>query len=316
MSSESEKTSLVLFYSTALLIFAETLILRAVPQLFPILATIPLIFVGQILNQRFFILSLIITNSTFFVLSFSEFNLNQIYFSKRFFINFFISSILVFSLFYFLKLNLKKKINDEKVLIFLTFFVLFVLLLFNFLYFYRLDHKELNDFLVKFFSKIIEGSGSSIELSKTNIIETVVRLIPSINAFILLTSLILNFFLTDLILKKLNILKTFSLGFKKFNMPQTLFLIFNIIFFLSILVSGEIKFHLITSVIVFSFLLFYQGLIYFSKFFEKYNLNIFLKILIIFLLFIFLGYVLFLTIFIVGYIINLKSIFIKGFKRK
>jgi hypothetical protein len=99
-------------------------------------------------------------------------------------------------------------------------------------------------------------------------------------------------------------------------MPQTLFLIFNIIFFLSILVSGEIKFHLITSVIVFSFLLFYQGLIYFSKFFEKYNLNIFLKILIIFLLFIFLGYVLFLTIFIVGYIINLKSIFIKGFKRK
>ena len=84
MSSEPEKTSLVLFYSAALLIFAETLILRAVPQLFPILATIPLIFVGQILNQRFFILSLIITNSTFFFLSFSEFNLNQIYFSKRY----------------------------------------------------------------------------------------------------------------------------------------------------------------------------------------------------------------------------------------
>ena len=94
-------------------------------------------------------------------------------------------------------------------------------------------------------------------------------------------------------------------------MPQTLFLIFNIIFFLSIVVPGEIKFHLITSVIVFSFLLFYQGLIYFSKFFEKYNLNIFLKILIIFLLFIFLGYVLFLLVFLTGYYISLKRIITK-----
>ena len=314
MTVDSEKTLTVLLYSIALLIISETLILRSVPQLFPILATIPLIFVGQILKHRFFFISIILTNLTFFFLSFSDFNLNQIYFSKRFFINFFISSILVFSLFYFLKLNQKKKINDESVLIFFTFFVLFFLLIFNFIYFYRLDHQELRDFLFNFLSKIIKGSGSSIELPDTNIIESVIRLIPSINVFILLTSLMLNFFLTDLILKKLNILKRFSLSFNKFNIPQIIFLIFNIILISSIFAPGEIKFHLTTSTIVLSFLLFYQGLTYFSKFLEKFDLNIFLKISIIFLLFIFLGYVLFLTIFIVGYIISLKRIFAKRIK--
>ena len=84
----------------------------------------------------------------------------------------------------------------------------------------------------------------------------------------------------------------------------------NLIFF-TILLKGDLKFYFFSAVIVLSFLVFYQGLIYSYQFLNSLDINIFLKILIIFLLFIFLGYVLFLILFLSGYYISLKRIITK-----
>ncbi len=142
-------------------------------------------------------------------------------------------------------------------------------------------------------------------------IDFLIKVLPSLNAFVLMTFLIINFFFTNIILKKINFSRNYSIEFTKFFLPAKYFLIFNILVFSSVLLTNDLKFYSFSTVIVLSFLIFYQGLIYSYQFLNSLNLNNFLKILIIFLLFIFLGYVLFLLIFLSGYYISLKRIITK-----
>ena len=162
--------------------------------------------------------------------------------------------------------------------------------------------------MINFFSKLISDSDISERIAKENIVENIIRLIPSINAFTLLNFIIVNFLITNLILKKLNFIKNFSLNLKKFFIPTWFFLIFNALLLLSFFTIGELKYHISSTVIILSFLFFYQGFIYMYKFMEKFEINVFLKFLIIFLLFIFLGYVLLLTIFMIGYFKTLINV--------
>ncbi len=301
------KKKLILLYTVILLITSETLLLRLTPNIFPILNSIPLIFAGQILGNNPFFLSLILTNLFFFILYYNDIHIFEINFNLRFFFNFITISFFVYFLFYFLKLNKNKILSDDKVIINLNLLILFFLLAFNFFYFYRIDHQDLHNFILEFFSNVIKNQGLNKQIIDDNIIDFVIRIIPSINAFFLMTFLILNFLVTDLILKKLNFKKNFSLNLKTFSIPKKNFIFFNILILITTFLTGNLKLYFISASVVLSFLIFYQGLIYTLNFMEKFKVNVFLKILIIFLLFIFLGYVLFLSIFIIGYVISFKK---------
>tara|TARA_Y100001935_G_scaffold238379_1_gene224951 strand:+ start:385 stop:1329 length:945 start_codon:yes stop_codon:yes gene_type:complete len=302
------KNFIVLFYSIILILSSETLLLRLSPNLFPILCSIPLIFAGQIVSSKKFFSLIIITNIVFFFLYINDFYFFDLKFSLRFFLNYFTTSTLVFFLFRLLDSYKKNIISSEKVIIFFNFFVLLLLLIFNFFYYYQIDHQELRDFISQFFSNIVRNSNLQENIISEEGIDFVIKIIPSLNAFVLMTFLIVNFFLTNIILKKINFTRNYSIEFSKFFLPPKIFLIFNILIFFSILLTNDLKFYFFSTVILISFLIFYQGLIYSYQFLNSLDLNTYLKILIIFLLFIFLGYVLFLLIFLSGYYISLKRI--------
>ncbi len=306
-----DKNLIVLLYSVILVLSSETLLLRLSPSLFPILCSIPLIFAGQIISRRIFFSSIIITNVGFFFFYINDINFFDLKFTQRFFLNYIANSTLVFLLFRLLDLCKKNSINNEKVIIFFNLFVLSVVLIFNFFYYYQIDHQELRDFISQFFSKIIQNSNIQENIISEERINFLIKVIPSLNAFVLMTFIIINFFLTNIILKKINFTRNYSIEFSKFFLPPKIFLIFNILVFFSILLTNDMKFYFFSTVIVLSFLVFYQGLIYSYQFLDSLDLKIFLKILIIFLLFIFLGYVLFLLIFLCGYYISLKRIITK-----
>ena len=298
----------VLLYSVILILTSETLLLRLSPNLFPILCSIPLIFAGQIVSSKFFFSSIFITNIGFLFFYINDINFFDIKFTLRFFLNYLTTSTLVFFLFRLLRSYKKKLISNEKVIIFFNLFVLSLLLIFNFFYYYQIDHQELRDFISQFFSNIIKNSDIQENIISEEGIDFLIKIIPSLNAFVLMTFLIINFFLTNIILKKINFTRNYFIKFNEFFLPPKIFLIFNILIFFSILMTNDLKFYSFSMVIVLSFLVFYQGLVYSYRFLNSLNLNIFLKILIIFLLFIFLGYVLFLLIFLSGYYISLKRI--------
>ena len=311
MFLKRNKNFIVLFYSVILILSSETLLLRLSPNLFPVLCSIPLIFAGQIVSSKKFFSSIIITNIIFFFFYINDFYFFNLKFSLRFFLNYFTTSTLVFFLFRLLESYKKNIISSEKVIIFFNFFVLSLLLTFNFFYYYQIDHQELRNFISQFFSNIIRNSNLQENIISEEGIDFLIKIIPSLNSFVLMTFLIINFFLTNIILKKINFTINYSIEFRKFFLSPKIFLIFNILILLSILLTNELKFYFFSTVIVLSFLIFYQGLIYSYKFLNSLNINTLLKILIIFLLFIFLGYVLFLIIFLSGYYLSLKRIITK-----
>ena len=311
MFLKRNKNFIVLFYSIILILSSETLFLRISPNLFPVLCSIPLIFAGQIVSSKKFFSSIIITNIIFFFFYINDFYFFNLKFSLRFFLNYFTTSTLVFFLFRLLDSYKKNIISSEKVIIFFNFFVLSLLLIFNFFYYYQIDHQELRNFISQFFSNIIRNSNIQENIISEEGIDFLIKIIPSLNSFVLMTFLIINFFLTNIILKKINFTINYSIEFREFFLPPKIFLIFNILILLSILLTNEFKFYFFSTVIVLSFLIFYQGLIYSYKFLNSLNINTLLKILIIFLLFIFLGYVLFLIIFLSGYYLSLKRIITK-----
>ena len=89
---------------------------------------------------------------------------------------------------------------------------------------------------------------------------------------------------------------------------------FNFLFILSTQITGNLNYFFLNFTIVLSFLIFYEGFVSFFNYFKNLDVNNFLKIIIIFLLFIFLGYVLFLILFLLGFFINLKKIFKRTIK--
>ncbi len=305
------KDHIVLFYSVILILSSETLLLRLSPNLFPILCSVPLIFAGQIVSSRIFFFSITITNIVFFFLYYNEANFFDLKFTLRFFLNFFTTSTIILFLFKLLNSNKRNLISSEKVIILLNLFVLSLLLIFNFFYYYQTDHQELKEFISQFFSNIAQNPNIKENIINEGKIDFLIKIIPSLNAFVLMTFLILNFFFTNIILKRINFPRNYSIEFSEFFLPPKIFLFFNIFIFLSILLTNDLKLYSFSTVVVLSFLIFYQGLIYSYKFLNSFNLNNFLKILIIFLLFIFLGYVLFLLIFLHGYYLSLKRIITK-----
>ena len=302
---------IILLYSVILIFSSETLLVRLSPSLFPILCSIPLIFAGQIVSNKIFFSSIIFTNIGFFFLYINDVYFFDLKFTIRFFLNYFTTSTLIFFLFRFLNSYKRNLISSEKVIIFFNLLVLSLLLIFNFFYFYQTDHQELKDIISQFFSNIVQNSSIQESMISEERIDFLIKVLPSLNAFVLMTFLIINFFFTNIILKKINFSRNYSIEFTKFFLPAKYFLIFNILVFSSVLLTNDLKFYSFSTVIVLSFLIFYQGLIYSYQFLNSLNLNNFLKILIIFLLFIFLGYVLFLLIFLSGYYISLKRIITK-----
>ena len=302
---------IILLYSVILIFSSETLLVRLSPSLFPILCSIPLIFAGQIVSNKIFFSSIIFTNIGFFFLYINDVYFFDLKFTIRFFLNYFTTSTLIFFLFRFLNSYKRNLISSEKVIIFFNLLVLSLLLIFNFFYFYQTDHQELKDIISQFFSNIVQNSSIQESMISEERIDFLIKVLPSLNAFVLMTFLIINFFFTNIILKKINFSRNYSIEFTKFFLPAKYFLIFNILVFSSVLLTNDLKFYSFSTVIVLSFLIFYQGLIYSYQFLNSLNLNNFLKFLIIFLLFIFLGYVLFLLIFLSGYYISLKRIITK-----
>ena len=299
---------LILFYSIILILSFETLLFRLAPNLFPILCSIPLFFSGQIVSKKNFFFSIFITNVGFFFLYLNNIYFFDLKFTLRFFLNYLTTSTLIFVLFRLLNSYKKNLISSEKVIIFFNLFVLSLLLIFNFFYYYQVDHQELKDFIFKFFSSVVKDSNIQENIISEEGVDFLIKIIPSLNAFVLMTFLIINFFFTNFILKKINFPRNYFIEFSKFFLPTKIFLIFNILIIFTILLTGDLKFYSLSIIIVLSFLIFYQGLVYSSQYLNSLDIYFFLKIIIIFLLFIFLGYVLFLLIFLNGYYISLKRI--------
>ena len=171
------------------------------------------------------------------------------------------------------------------------------------------EQNQLRQYLNRFTDEFLKLKDIQSNIETSSLIETVVKIMPSINVFSFLLIFLFNFYVTKFFVNKFNFQIRYNFDIFEFEIPKIIFLSFNIFFILSTILPSGINYLFLNLTIALSFLIFYEGFVSFFNSLKGFEIHNFLKIIIIFLLFIFLGYLLFLILFLLGFFINLKKIF-------
>lgn len=304
-SKENNNQISVVLYSSLFFILTEIIFLRISTQFFFFFSHLPILFLCIILTQRQIINSFVLSAITLTLIK----NLSIFEF-----INYrdliFLSFVSLISLIFTFLNHLKKNENHSNGIIFsrLILILCFVLSVFILFYYRNLDHsamvESLSEILKKFNPKSLYYSGDTF----SEISSLIVNILPSVNFIVIISVFIINYRLATMICKSLKFLQNYSFSFKKISLekPYTfIFLFFTILQFLNFegieILSTNILIFLSLGYIVEG----YQNL---QTYFEKFEISPSIKFLIIFLLFIFLGYVLLLIIFLIGLYKNIKKL--------
>ncbi len=311
-SSQSNKQKyLIIFYATIFILVFQLLFLKISPQLYSILNPLPFLIIGLAVKLSDFLKScalalLILVFINFFSEDFSP---------KQLIIFHFITSFV--TIFFFGSYHLSKKINldSSNLLSGMIISFLFILSCFYILFFNDFEYEKLSAFLRKSIDKIISSYGLQQNNELDKVIKIIMIILPSINSLIFFITFSLNFIFSKFILKKFMIQQVENINFTNFTTP----LWFSLIYLMLLLIvltqnaSSQIFVLSINILICMSFSFLMEGYIVFNNYFKKIKLNNFIKFLIIFLLFVFLGYVLFLILLFIGIFENLSK---KATKRR
>ena len=304
-SKENKNQISVVLYSSLLFIFTEIILLKVSTQFFFFFSHLPIIFLCIILTQKQIINSIFLSVITLTLIK----NLSIFEF-----INYkdliFLSFVSLISLSFTFLNHLKKNENDMNGIIFSRLILVlgFVLSVFILFYYKNLDHsamiESLSEILRKFNPNSLDYSGKTF--SEMSLL--IVNILPSVNFLVIITVFIVNYRLATMICKSLKFIQNYSFSFNKISLEKLytyIFFFFIILKFLNLegieILSTNILIFLSSGYIV-------EGYQKLQAYFEKFEISSSVKFLIIFLLFIFLGYVLLLVIFLIGLYKNIKKL--------
>ena len=305
LSQSNKQKSLIIFYSTIFILVFQLLFLKISPQLHSIFNTLPFLIIGMAVKYSDFIKSCTLALLILVLINFfsEDFSLRQLI------IFHFITSFV--TIFFFGSYHLSKKINldSSNLLSGLIISFLFVLVCLYILFFNDFEYEKLNAFLKKSINQIISNYGLQKNNELDKVIQILMIILPSINSLIFFITFSLNFIFSKFILKKIMIKPVENINFTDFTTPLWFSLIYLMMLFFVLTQNPNSQMFILSINILicmsFSFLL--EGYIAFNNYFKKIKLNNLIKFIIIFLLFVFLGYVLFLILFFLGMFENISK---------
>ena len=311
MKSETDfkKDLIIITYSSVLITTTYLFLLKISPLIFSLLCFFPLICISIITNNKQTLASFIISIICICLAFKFPGNID------RSNISFLISNIIFifgFSYLLIILLDLDKNKNfGEK----LSLYVLITSLIFIALYFSYLSN-TINNLIMEIKEEYIASTvpqNKFIVKELNTLFEGITKIFPSINYIYHLFIIIGNVFIAKRLLKKFNFDLKKNLNFSNFLIPNWFLIIYLFFFFVIFLLQGELEKFILNVIISLSCIFLLSGIYIFKKFIEKINQPLFLKILILFLLFIFLGYVLILSLFFLGLINKIKHFFKEKF---
>ena len=305
LKENNYNASSVIFYSSFLILVSELLLVKISIQLFSIFSPLPLIFVALCINYRDFLISVMLSLLQIILLKFlipEFFPNNQIIFFHV------VISFLVLFFFAICNLSIKLKIESSNIvsgliLFFITFFSIFYLFFFN-----SIEHEEIRLFFKRIISEVLNAYKVQDKNNIDVLVNFILTILPSMNSLIFLTTFSFNFIFAKYILNKLSIKQNSQPSFDKLITPKWFSFLYLIILAIILIFksNSNIWIFLLNVIICMSFNYLLEGYKAFSNFFTKINLDKNIKFLIIFLLFLFLGYVLILMLLFLGFFENLK----------
>ena len=174
--------------------------------------------------------------------------------------NFLTISTIVFFFTFLLSENKKKKIGNEKIIVYLTFFSLIVSGILYYFSFSKIEQNQLREHLLNITNEFFKLQNSSEEINALPVIETIIHIVPSINVFSFLITFLINFNITRFFINKLNFSNKYSFEVLNFEIPIIVFFLFNFLFILSTQTSGNFHYLFFNCTITLSFLIFLKDL--------------------------------------------------------
>ena len=306
-SFERNSSLSIIVYSSFLILISEILLSRLSYQLYSIFAPLPFLFVGLLIS--FVNFSISISRSLLINLLLNIFYPGKLIPSQFIMFNFSISILSI--LFFYLsnKIN-QKKISMSQFISIVNIFFVIILLIFYMLFFGGSEQSQVKEFLKKLITEIFESYKVNQNQNIDNIVNNLVTILPSINLLLFMIIFSLNFVFANLIVKKLNFHTTIKIDLSKFYTPVWFSCLYLIFFIISLFFNESSIFQNlgVNCVICMSFSYLMEGYIFLSVILQKIKTHFMIKFSIIFLLFLFLGYVLLLIILILGIYRNFKKV--------
>ena len=289
-------------YSTIFITVSQFLLLKISPLVFNFFNFFPLLLIGLILDLRLTLISFSIS-SIFIYLIFSSVidstNLNLAYILSNILLTFLLAFIFIFLI--------KKKKAWGKILSFYTIFsstIMVSIFLFIFSEEVILIFEQIKDQYKLLFLKQESLNKSEID-SFFGIIQ---KIFPSINYVFHFVTVLINFYLSTIVIKKFRFHSSLNINYKEFEIDNWILYVFSLLVLISLFFSGDLNLLAVNLSICVAFIFFLKGYNIFYAFIDKLNQTKVIKNLVIFLLFIFLGYFLIFSLFFVGVIDKLKKI--------
>ena len=305
-SSQSNKQKpLIIFYSTIFIFVLELLFFKISPQLYSILNPLPFLIIGLAIKFSDFLKSCVLALLILVLINF----FSEDFSPKQLVIFHFITSFVTIFFFGSYHFSKRIKVDSSNMLSGIIISFLFILAFFYILFFSHFEYEKLSAFLEKSIDQIISNYGLQKNNELDKIMQIVMKILPSINSLIFFITFSLNFIFSKFILKTFMIKPVENVNFRDFTTPLWFSLIYLMILVIVITQNPNSQMFIFSINILicmsFSFLL--EGYIEFNNYLKKIKLNNFIKFIIIFLLFVFLGYLLFLVLLILGLFINIRK---------
>ena len=304
LKSETLKKTL---YSSIFLLVSESLFYKISPQLYSIFSFLPLIFIGLLIEIKYFVLSTFLSVIFLILLSSIEGILDlSIIQSSGFILSYVFFSLMVITFFFcYDSKGLKEQHVGEKLAYFNVICCLF-LTTFLIFFFSKINSEQVINYITETLTNLFESNGVYNETEIRELVKVIIKVLPAINFFIILITFFFNFFLSHVLIQKFNFSPLRFFDFKNLNVPKWYLIIFLTSTLFCIFFDNNFKSYAQNITLLLTFIYFFHGFLFFLGYLKKLKLNKFIKILIIFLLFVFLGYLLILFIFFIGFYRNIK----------
>ena len=301
----NKQKPLLIIYSTLFILVFQLLFFKISPKLYSIFNPLPFLIIGLAIKYSDFFKACLLA---LLILVFINF-FNENFFSKQLIIFHFIISFV--TLFFLGSYHFSKKINLDCshflsgiIITFLFIFAIFYVLFFN-----DFEYEKLSLFLQQSIDQIISSYGIQKNNELDRVIKIIMIILPSVNSLVFFTTFSLNFILSKFILKKLAIKQITDFNFTDFSTPFWFSLIYLMILILLLTLNSNSKIFVlsINTLICMSFCFLLEGYTSLNDYFKKIKINTFIKFIIIFLLFVFLGYLLLLILLFIGLFENISK---------
>ncbi|MEE2695170.1 MAG: DUF2232 domain-containing protein [Pseudomonadota bacterium] len=302
----SNSSLLIILYSSLLIAISEVFFLKLSPQIYSIFNPLPFLFVGLCTKYKEFISSVLFSIIFLFILQ--NFISSEEILQKNAVIFHCFFSLIVTIFISLCHLVAKNKLSSTHLISTANLLFLMPFFLFYFLYYKNLDHENTKQYFFEIISQITQNDNQEKNQKINEISDILILILPSINSLVFFITFSLNFSLAKILVQKTNFFQILKVDFRNFRTPVWFSLIFLVCLFFSIIFDSSIKDFSINASILMSFCYLFEGFRSLNNIFNKIQLNRNLKFLIIFLLFIFLGYVLLLIILFLGFYENIKNI--------